>query len=213
MALSATKSSEITVEEWEDRKKFIGFTDEDAQALREFDPVAESYADEVVEEFYLLFLKHEGMREFFVDDAMLNRVKGLQNLNFQGLTKGEYGEDYMEYRLSIGRIHQQIGLLPRWYMGGYGIYTGLVIPRIVEALASDAEKMQRTLTALIKLVSLDQELAIIAYTAAGLEAELISRRAQEILDVSTPVVQLWEGVVAAPLIGTLDSQRTKQFME
>jgi PAS domain S-box-containing protein len=43
--------------------------------------------------------------------------------------------------------------------------------------------------------------------------ETIKRQAQEILDVSTPVVQVWDGVVAAPLIGTLDSQRTEQFME
>ena len=43
--------------------------------------------------------------------------------------------------------------------------------------------------------------------------ETIARQAQEILDVSTPVVQVWEGVVAAPLIGLLDSQRTEQFME
>jgi PAS domain S-box-containing protein len=43
--------------------------------------------------------------------------------------------------------------------------------------------------------------------------ETIARQAQEILEVSTPVVQVWDGVVAAPLIGTLDSQRTEQFME
>jgi len=41
----------------------------------------------------------------------------------------------------------------------------------------------------------------------------IARQAQEILEVSTPVVQVWEGIIAAPLIGTLDSQRTEQFME
>lgn len=41
----------------------------------------------------------------------------------------------------------------------------------------------------------------------------IRKQAEEILEVSTPVVQLWEGVIAAPLIGTLDSLRTQQFME
>ena len=43
--------------------------------------------------------------------------------------------------------------------------------------------------------------------------EAIARRAQEILDISTPIVQIWEGVVLAPLIGSLDSQRTQQLME
>lgn len=43
--------------------------------------------------------------------------------------------------------------------------------------------------------------------------EIISRQAQEILEVSTPVIQIWEGIVTVPLIGTLDSQRTQQLME
>jgi len=45
------------------------------------------------------------------------------------------------------------------------------------------------------------------------QAEIINRQAQEILEVSTPVLQVFEGVVVAPLIGTLDSQRTQRFME
>lgn len=43
--------------------------------------------------------------------------------------------------------------------------------------------------------------------------ELIRQQSLEILELSTPVVQVWQGVVAAPLIGVLDSQRTQQFME
>ena len=43
--------------------------------------------------------------------------------------------------------------------------------------------------------------------------EVISRQQQEILELSTPVVQLWEGVLALPLIGTLDSSRTQTVME
>jgi rsbT co-antagonist protein RsbR len=44
-------------------------------------------------------------------------------------------------------------------------------------------------------------------------SEALSRRAQEILDISTPVVQVWEGIILAPIIGTLDSQRTQQLTE
>jgi rsbT co-antagonist protein RsbR len=43
--------------------------------------------------------------------------------------------------------------------------------------------------------------------------EVISRQQQEMLDLSTPVVELWEGILAVPLIGTLDSQRTQVVME
>ena len=42
---------------------------------------------------------------------------------------------------------------------------------------------------------------------------LINRQQRELMELSTPVVKLWEGVVALPLIGTLDSERAQVVME
>ncbi|MBL8505174.1 MAG: STAS domain-containing protein, partial [Methylobacillus glycogenes] len=42
---------------------------------------------------------------------------------------------------------------------------------------------------------------------------IIQRQQQELLELSTPVVQLWENILALPLIGTLDSARTQVVME
>lgn len=43
--------------------------------------------------------------------------------------------------------------------------------------------------------------------------DVISRQQQELLELSTPVVRLWENVLALPLIGTLDSSRTQVVMQ
>ncbi len=43
--------------------------------------------------------------------------------------------------------------------------------------------------------------------------EQIKQQSREIMELSTPVMQVWQGVVVAPLIGSLDSNRTQQFME
>jgi rsbT co-antagonist protein RsbR len=43
--------------------------------------------------------------------------------------------------------------------------------------------------------------------------EVILRQQQELLELSTPVVKLWDGILALPLIGTLDSERTQVVME
>lgn len=43
--------------------------------------------------------------------------------------------------------------------------------------------------------------------------EIIARQQQEMLELSTPVVELWGGILALPLIGTLDSARTQTVME
>ncbi len=43
--------------------------------------------------------------------------------------------------------------------------------------------------------------------------ERATLQAREIVEISTPVIQIWDGVLMAPLIGTLDSERTQKLME
>jgi rsbT co-antagonist protein RsbR len=43
--------------------------------------------------------------------------------------------------------------------------------------------------------------------------EIIVRQQREISELSTPVVKLWDGILALPVIGTLDSERTQVVME
>jgi rsbT co-antagonist protein RsbR len=43
--------------------------------------------------------------------------------------------------------------------------------------------------------------------------EIISAQAEQLLELSTPVVKLWDGIVGVPLVGTLDSARTQVVME
>jgi rsbT co-antagonist protein RsbR len=42
---------------------------------------------------------------------------------------------------------------------------------------------------------------------------VIMRQQREVLELSTPVVKLWDGILALPMIGTLDSERTQIVME
>ena len=43
--------------------------------------------------------------------------------------------------------------------------------------------------------------------------EVIRRQQEELLELSTPVVKLWDGILALPMVGTLDSARTQVVME
>lgn len=64
------------------------------------------------------------------------------------------------------------------------------------------------------LTILLDELGLLTFEAyqKGRE-EVILRQQREITELSTPVVKLWEGVLAIPIIGTLDSERTQVVME
>ena len=43
--------------------------------------------------------------------------------------------------------------------------------------------------------------------------QIVTRQQQELLELSTPVIRLWKGVLALPLVGTLDSMRAQVVME
>ncbi|MGW6927548.1 STAS domain-containing protein [Streptomyces sp. NPDC054950] len=54
---------------------------------------------------------------------------------------------------------------------------------------------------------------VVMETALSTSEELIERQREQLLEVATPVINLWEGIVAVPLIGTLDSARSQVVME
>ncbi|MER6300575.1 STAS domain-containing protein [Kitasatospora sp. NPDC001539] len=68
--------------------------------------------------------------------------------------------------------------------------------------------------ALLELTVLMGTLRLVVMETALTEGhELISRQRQQLLEIATPVIKLWDGVVAVPLIGTLDSARSQVVME
>jgi rsbT co-antagonist protein RsbR len=50
-------------------------------------------------------------------------------------------------------------------------------------------------------------------TYAAAREQIIADQAMTMLELSTPVIRLWEGIIAVPLVGTLDSARTQLVME
>ncbi|MFO0601522.1 MAG: protoglobin domain-containing protein [Polyangiales bacterium] len=160
---TARDDSGVSTDDWERRKTFVGFGPDDEAILAELHIVAKTYADQVMEELYERWLRFPQVRAFFDDPARLARVKSLQKQYFIRLTSGDYGAAYLVDRLRIGHVHRRIGLAPQWYMGAYSIYLQTVMPRILAAFEYDRAKRDRAVSALLKLVSLDQEVAIMTY--------------------------------------------------
>ena len=75
----------------------------------------------------------------------------------------------------------------------------------------DQDRLFDTIWAATEL--LDQLALITTEAYITIREELITRQQQELLELSTPVVKLWDGILALPIIGTLDSARTQVVME
>ena len=78
-------------------------------------------------------------------------------------------------------------------------------------LAGDPALMAASLWALSATVDKMAQHIVVTFQMA--REEIIRRQQEELLELSTPVVKLWDGVLAVPMIGVLDSSRTQMVME
>ena len=111
--------------------------------------------------------------------------------------------------ISISRAKQ--GFSPR----ETGLYIFSMKEAFIEALdkelRDDPETLYKEMTKINKLID---SLSVLTFeTFIKGREEVILRQTSEITEISTPVIRVWEGIVALPIIGTLDSARTQVVME
>jgi rsbT co-antagonist protein RsbR len=83
--------------------------------------------------------------------------------------------------------------------------------RIHSAMANDVEGLAAATWAATEL--LDKLGLYTTEVYQKSREQVIARQQEELLELSTPVVKLWDGILALPMIGTLDSARTQVVME
>ncbi len=83
--------------------------------------------------------------------------------------------------------------------------------RLREELGADSRQLLETMWSATEL--LDKLGLFTAETFQKAREAIIARMQEEMLELSTPVVKLWDGILALPMIGTLDSSRTQIVME
>ncbi|CAL9647958.1 STAS domain-containing protein [Streptomyces sp. enrichment culture] len=122
----------------------------------------------------------------------------------------------------FGAVHEQLGR-----MTASRAKSGFSPPQIAHEVAALREPVTALLRAesedpaaehaharLLALTVLMGTLRLVVMrTTVSAGEELIARQRQQLMEVATPVIRLWEGIVAVPLIGTLDSARSQIVME
>lgn len=96
-----------------------------------------------------------------------------------------------------------------------GLYVFSLKDALFKNIQEDFKDDPKTLTdSIIKVNKLMDSLGIVTFdTFIKGREEVILRQTDEITEISTPVIRVWEGILALPIIGTLDSARTQTVME
>ncbi|MFG6413085.1 STAS domain-containing protein [Roseateles sp. DC23W] len=86
-----------------------------------------------------------------------------------------------------------------------------VFSGLQRTIGADPAALIETVWAISSLIDQMAQFTVTTYQRS--REDIIARQQQELLELSTPVIKLWDGVLAAPMIGTLDSNRTQIVME
>ncbi len=157
------------------RLEFSQINAETRQALAEMKPVVAKHLPDILKGFYEHIKHYPELANMFGGQAGMDRARSMQESHWGGILDGTFAAEYVEAVEKIGRRHNIIGLEPKWYIGGYSyIATHLIQAMLQEHLSglfvgAKREDLTRALTAFMKALLLDIDLAISTYLDAARE--------------------------------------------
>jgi rsbT co-antagonist protein RsbR len=118
-------------------------------------------------------------------------------------------EEYIARRRDIGETHARIGLPHSTYFAGMNMFLELFLSIVYNTKMKDGE--QHALSeSITKLLHLDTAVAVEAIN--HLVEETLTAQTRSLMEMSTPVTEIWEGILLLPIVGLIDSKRAADVM-
>ncbi len=166
--------------------------------------------EHLVSLFYSWLETQPEFDEFFSDEETLTRIKSESRRYWQQFFENELDDAYISQRRKIGKTHARIGLpLPIYFAA---MNRMLLIFR--EALSNgkvDPEEAKARMDSVTKLNYFDSGLVVETYSQ--MVSDRIAASSRSLMEMSTPVTQIWHGVLFLPIVGLIDSRRAQDIMD
>jgi rsbT co-antagonist protein RsbR len=185
----------------------------DAQTGTTFDALLAAHEERLVDRWAELVARRTRGR--LVEAELRRQVTELYSALRAAVGEGPFdlhSEAAAELRAVLGELSRE-----RARRGFSPSETAVSVFALKDALIENFDFDSGNAGALRDLISFTQvidQLGLYTFERyAQAREELISEQTEQLLELSTPVVKLWDGVVAVPLVGTLDSARAQVVME
>ena len=168
------------------RLDFIGLDAAAREQLASVQRHIDTHLPLALDKFYAKIAKVPAVAKFFDGKPQMDRAQSKQIGHWKAIAAGKFDDDYFEASTRVGLRHAQIGLEPRWHIGGYGVIfetlvRGLIHDAMAEALTPKrgrfggktaqspeavlerADAMAEALGAVLKSMLLDIDIGVTAY--------------------------------------------------
>jgi len=178
---------------------------DDMDQLASVGRVVENHIDELIKDFYVWLKELSEFERFFPDDHIISRVMELQGIYWREFFQEERNEEYIEKRRLVGETHARIGLPLGTYCAAMNKMHSSIVTQVTSNGSDDT-----TTEVLVNFMNLD--VAIVIETYSNVVSEAVSAQSQALMEMSTPVTQIWEGILMLPVVGIIDSKRAQEIM-
>jgi rsbT co-antagonist protein RsbR len=185
--------------------KDYNITEHDLLLVQEAGEVVLPKIDEFVDRFYQWLRPRPEYSEFFIDETLEAQVRKLQSSYWTLFFSANVDEDYVTDRRRVGATHARIGLP----LGVYFASMNMALDCLVDMVA-ESENRSELIRSMTKLTHLDSGVVFQEY--AAVVGEAMASQSKTLMEMSTPVTQIWDGVLMLPVVGIIDSKRAQDIM-
>jgi rsbT co-antagonist protein RsbR len=200
------------VEEAKRLREAFRISDEDLDRIRGFGKVVgkKEQIAQMIDRFYEWLKSLPEFDEFFSDPEVLKRTIKLQQDYWVEFFRCELTDEYIQRRQIVGEVHARIGLPVGIYIRAMNTTLDVLTGQIYEGGLTDQE-YAAAIHSVSKLMNLD--LCVVVETYSKKVTEKIEAQSRSLMELSTPVTQIWDGVLLLPLVGIIDTRRAQDVMQ
>lgn len=177
----------------------------DLENIREAGKVLVMEIHTVFEQFYKWLQESEDFSPY-LNDQFMSKIQELHWKHWSNFFQGKIDEEYIKQRKESGELYASIGLPLELYYSSITAFSHFFEFAFTRAEVATFEYV----TSFNRLVNMDTAIAMDTYTNSINQTMMEQNRA--LADLSTPVTQLWNGILLLPLVGVVDSKRAQDTM-
>lgn len=161
-----------------------------------------------VNSFYVWLRTQPEYLEYFSDPARQARASKLQEQYWIDFLTCNLDDAYVARRRKVGEVHAHIGLgLPVYFAAMHFSLEWFIDNSPADA---DPEEHVTSIRSITKLMHLDT--AVVVETYSRIVNEKIADQNRAMMEMSTPITSIWQGILLLPLVGIIDSRRAHDLM-
>lgn len=165
--------------------------------------------EQMLHTWYEWLMTQVEYEQFFSDSKVLHHAQKMQHVYWEQFIEAKLDQSYVESRRKIGETHARIGLSMTMFFAGMSIFHDL-FAKIMENRDLSFTEQVGTIDAVSKLLHLDTGIVCEVYTI--MSNETITAQSKSLMEMSTPVTQIWDSILLLPVVGIVDSKRAQDIM-